>query len=299
VSGPVWRLVARQGFAGIRGVCEVASGDRLAAIAHWCAALSDAQADWLPPVEVVRALYASVQPDDRGRRLISRSRFSGPGVPFLRAALRVARDHARAGTLQAFLDDDLPLADRWWRTTWPRPDANQQHSGWDWILRQAHAWREAVRWRLGLATAPLCRPALAEFSNGSYRAKVLATALALFDEGCAMRNCLHGYIGKVSKGRVLVYAIRPLDPKGVAASAEFQRDDAGRWHTASARAFANQQAPAPVLAFCEALADAINQAHSARRARVARAVRRGGDRSRARREPGYAARTAPAEFPLA
>lgn len=267
VNGRIWRLLAAQGFAGVAGVCRIAAGDRLTAITRWLASLSAVDADWLPGADVVAALYASAEPDRHGRREIQPARFLGEDIPYLRSALREARIRMAEGTLDEFLRCDLPRAERWWRTVWPCPDANQASAGWRWIMARTRAWEAQETQRRARAAAPLCRPAVSRFAAGRYQARALTSSVALWEEGEAMRNCLDNYDAQLASGDLLIYSIRLAAGGKRKASAGFRRAPAGTWAFETARVLANQPAPADVETFCRSLAAVINEAEAVRAAR--------------------------------
>ena len=266
VSGRVWRLLAVQGCGAIRGICLIAARNRLEAIVRWCAALSGTDADWLPPANVVAALYVSEEPNADGRRPITKRRWTKADLPFLRAALREAKACSSAGTLETFLQDDLLHAGAWWREIWPVLDANQQRGGWRWIMRQVHYWHESEQRRRTNNATPLCDPVVRSFASDGYVASALTTSLDLWQEARTMRNCLHSYDDKVLQGDTLIYSIRTGADRTRTASAEFHRraGDGRLWKFVVARAFANGPASRSIEVFCRELESAINAAEPTR-----------------------------------
>ena len=262
VNGRVWRLVAAEGCGAIRGICLIAARNRLEAIVRWCAALSGTDADWLPPANVIAALYVSEEPNADGRRPISKSRWNVADLPFLRAALREAKACSSAGTLETFLRDDLLYADAWLRELWPVLDANQQRGGWRWIMRQLRRWQESQQRRRANNAKPLCDPVVQSFASDGYVASALTTSLDLWQEAWTMRNCLRFYDDQVYQGGTLIYSICNAVSRTRAASVEFRRrtEDGSRWEFVATRAFANAPTSPDIEAFCRELESEINAA---------------------------------------
>lgn len=259
VNGRVWRLLAVHGCGAIRGICLIAAGDRLKAIVRWCAALSGTDADWLPPANVVAALYVSEEPNAAGRRPLSKRHWTAADLPFLRAALREAKACSNAGTLEKFLRDDLLHAGAWWRELWPKLDANQQRGGWRWIMIQVGRWQESEQLRRASNSVPLCDPSVQFFTCRAYLALAITTSFDLWEEAWTMRNCLRSYDDQVLQGDTLIYSIRIGADRARAASAEFRRQTGdGLWKFVVARAFANVPASQRTEAFCRQLEEQIN-----------------------------------------
>lgn len=260
VADRVWRLLATQGCQGVNGICQIAHGNRFTAIVRWCQLLSNGEADWLPPRSLVAGLYVGVEPKADGRRPLPGRHWTADDAPFLRAALREGKNRCAAGTLHAFILNELIPADTWWRHCWPSLDGNQKRGGWRWIMSQTHAWQE--RERHARADAPaLYAPPVKRFAHRRFVAVALTSSFDLWIEGVEMRNCLHMYSDRLLQSRTGIYSIRDAATGKRVATVEFGRDPRSvyRWDFATARRIANLPVSRAVEAFCRMLEAELNK----------------------------------------
>lgn len=144
---------------------------------------------------------------------------------FLRALLRETQRAQDAAQAQAFRAEYLACLD-WLIEARPRPDANQQHAGWPWILQQARAHRKARE--LALA-APWAVP-FGERAWGPYRVVPIRCAAELAAEAEAMKNCLANYEDACRWGEVAVFSIRERSSGArIACFAVEQLEDGRSW----------------------------------------------------------------------
>ncbi|EGF32309.1 hypothetical protein IMCC9480_2623 [Oxalobacteraceae bacterium IMCC9480] len=136
-----------------------------------------------------------------------------PGT--MRAILDEAQRRQVAGTLDAFILEDLVAVITWLQTVQPTLDANQIRRGWKYLARSADGWQADMAGRASLATVAWSS-LLSPMTHGSWCVLPITDAWALHEEALAMRHCADGYLAQCLDGSWRLFSVRTLAGKRMA-----------------------------------------------------------------------------------
>lgn len=227
---PFLRIVAADAFASVEPQPVAALKALLDAariepgawrrLCRWgLASFASLGAAFLDPVAVARYanfllhLGLEAPPADLAAAVLAMARYRAPPSAFLdleRQPMWFMRAYAEAleeGVTTAqlvALPHEVRCCLDWLIDASPRPDANQQHAGWPWILARAREHRKA---RELAAAVPWSVP-MGEMRIDDWRVVPLRNPAEVVAEAKAMRNCLEDYVDDFGSGNFAVYSIR-------------------------------------------------------------------------------------------
>ncbi len=157
-----------------------------------------------------------------------------PGT--MRAILDEAQRRQVAGTLDAFILEDLVAVVTWLQTAQPTLDANQIRRGWNYLARTADCWQADMAGRADLTTVAWSS-LLSSMTHGGWCVRPITDAWALHEEALAMRHCADGYLTQCLDGSWRLFSVRTPSGKRVA-TLGIERDGSS-WKIGDLRSFAN------------------------------------------------------------
>ncbi len=157
-----------------------------------------------------------------------------PGT--MRAILDEAQRRHVAGTLDAFILEDLVAVVTWLQTAQPTLDANQIRRGWNYLGRTADCWQADMAGRADLTTVAWSS-LLSSMTHGGWCVRPITDAWALHEEALAMRHCADGYLTQCLDGSWRLFSVRTPAGKRVA-TLGIERDGSS-WKIGDLRSFAN------------------------------------------------------------
>jgi hypothetical protein len=157
-----------------------------------------------------------------------------PGT--MRAILDEAQRRQVAGTLDAFILEDLVAVVTWLQTAQPKLDANQIRRGWNYLARTADCWQADMAGRADLTTVAWSSLS-SSMTHGVWCVRPITDAWALHEEALAMRHCADGYLTQCLDGSWRLFSVRTSSGKRVA-TLSIERDGSS-WKIGDLRSFAN------------------------------------------------------------
>ncbi|MFT5589250.1 MAG: hypothetical protein ACI9ZF_001424 [Bradyrhizobium sp.] len=157
-----------------------------------------------------------------------------PGT--MRAILNEAQRRHVAGTLEAFILEDLVGVVTWLQSAQPTLDANQIRRGWNYLALSAGCWRADMSGRANLTTVTWSS-ALSTMTHGALCVRPITNAWALHEEALAMRHCADGYLAQCLDGTWRLFSV--LTPAGKRMATIGIERDGLIWTIGDVRSFAN------------------------------------------------------------
>jgi len=156
----------------------------------------------------------------------------------LRSILSEARTQLSVGTLDHFIENELPAVITWIAATDPNIDRNQQRSGWQFLVRSAE------KWRIGIEDRPIAEKQRwrsdVDFSiGGDWHIEGITNAWDLHRLSLTQRHCADRFLDGCLADVERIFTIYDSGDK-ICATVRLSRCET-TWHVSEVRGFANAQ----------------------------------------------------------
>ena len=250
ITPAAWKNLAKWGFDAFAAIGE--AWWKPIPLARFANLLQKLQVQGPPPRQFIDLAFRAARYRDEPH---ARLNFERHPLWLMRAMLRALDEGEADVTTPALVRGDLAGCLDWLIDTRPRPDANQQQAGWNWIREQAQAHRRAVE----LALAEPWPVPIEQMIWGPFLVVAIRSAAELMAEAMAMKNCLESYEEACRAGDVIVFSLRERANGARIACFAAQRDeDDASWSVMEVAGKLNASVAADIQRVAEATVVKLN-----------------------------------------